>query len=160
MDGFSEILKWIIEGGSAGTAVLLAYVLFKKFMKKEVIEAIAELREKLRHMEKDSQKSHDMIATTMSTVTLKSHEVQNNVSAALLKMNENFNDMAKYSGKALMDSQQNSMDIKKVESQTDGQIEKLAAATHKVLVKFKSTETEVVKLGKDMIYIKDKVDKK
>jgi hypothetical protein len=155
-----EIAKWVIEGGSFGVAFILAYYLFKRFIKTEVIEPIQEVKVIAKEALKASQEAKDSARTSSFNVMNKVQEIQTNVSSTMTSVAKDFSDMAKYAGSAKLDSIMALEEIKKTKISGEEQMGKLASATMKVFKKQESVETEVKKLGDDLMMIRSKVDKK
>jgi hypothetical protein len=148
-----ELLKFAIEGGSFGISLFLIYILFKRFVKKEIVEPIEELQED----HKQLKRSFTRFSETASDMTFKvvnSHtQMVDIVTKTTSNMYNLFAEATRHTSQAKVESHEALNKVNVLEATTD-KLLKISTAVHE---KNKSIETEVHKLSNDLIMIKNKV---
>lgn len=148
-----ELLKYAIEGGSFGISLFFSYVLFKKFIKKEVIEPIEDLQEESKEVKKSFIKFTENINSFVFKI-LKSHVDSNdNINKNISNMNTLFTEATRHTSQSKIESFEALKKVNVLEQTTD-KLLKIATIEHE---KNKNLETEVHQLSKDMIMVKNKV---
>jgi hypothetical protein len=148
-----ELLKYAIEGGCFGISLFLAYVLFTKFVKKEIIKPIENLQEENTEIKKGFIKFTENINSFIFRI-LKSHQdTAESVNKNISNMNNLFTEATRHTSKAMMDS---SEALKKVNAmvETTDKLLDIGKRTHEKTLAMKS---EVKKISDDLIMVKDKV---
>lgn len=148
-----ELLKYAVEGGGFGISLFLTYVLFKKFIKAEVVEPIAELKEENSEIKKSFNRFTEQIMGFVFKVIKGHADLIENANRNSANMNNLFSESSRQSSQARRDSLEAIEKVNVMEKTAD-KLLKIATAVHE---KNKSIETEVLKLSNDMIMVKTKV---
>lgn len=148
----AEWLKLAIEGGSFGVSLFLVNYLFRKFIRKEVIEPIKELK-----AENDEIKKNFTVFTNRITEfifkMLKSHgDLMDSVNQDVNKMNNLFTEATRHTSQSRMESYEALKKVNVLEQTT----EKLLKISTMVHDKNKKIESEVKQITKDLIMVKTK----
>lgn len=151
-----EILKLVIEGGSFGVSLLLVHYLFKRFVKKEVIEPIKELQEGHDKIEKGFVKFTEGVNSFIFRIIKSHNDVAESVNKNVTGMNQLFMEATRHTSQSKLESAE-ALEKVNVLHQT---AEKLMTIATKVHDKNAKLESEVQKLNHDMILIKSKMGMK
>lgn len=147
-----ELLKYAIEGGSFGVSLFLMYFLFKRFVKKEVIEPIEEIQKDNINTKKSFEKFTENINSFIFRI-LKSHvDTDDRINKNMSEMNHLFTEATRHTSQSKIDSFEALKKVNVLEETAD----KLLKITAKVHEKNEKIESEVKQLSKDMIMIKNK----
>lgn len=148
-----ELLKYAIEGGSFGVSLFLVYFLFKKFIVREVIRPIEDLKEENTETKKGFIKFTENINSFIFRI-LKSHnDTAESVNKNISNMNNLFTEATSHTSKAKMEAHEALKKVNAMEQTTD----KLLQIATKVHEKTETMKTEVTRLSKDMIIVKGKM---
>ena len=160
MEGFDEILKWAVEGTSGGIGILLAYYLFKRFIKKEVLEPIEEIKDLAKKAYKSAEDAKDTIKATSFSMLTKHQEVQNQVVAQMISVEKSFSEMSRQAATARIEVGEVKELLKSLKKGTEEDVTKLTLVGRKLFVKVRTMETEVKKISDELVMVKTKVEKK
>jgi methyl-accepting chemotaxis protein len=148
-----ELLKYAIESGAFGVSLFLTYVLFTKFVKKEIIKPIENLQEENTEIKKGFIKFTENINSFIFRI-LKSHQdTAESVNKNIANMNNLFTEATQHTSKAMMQSHEALKKVNALEETADKLLQ-IATKTHEKTVAMKS---EVKKINEDLIMVKGKM---
>lgn len=148
-----DFLKVAIEGGSFGVSLFLAYILFKKFIKKEVVEPIAELKEENASLKKSFTLFTERVTGFIFKIVQSHGDLMESVNKDVSKMNNLFTEATRHTSQAKMESLEALKKVNVLEQTTD-KLLRIATIEHG---KTQEIKTELQKLSKDMVMVKTKV---
>jgi hypothetical protein len=148
-----ELLKYAIEGGSFGISLFLTYVLFKKFIKKEVIEPIEELKSENVEIRKGFITFTNDINGFVFRLMKNHSEIIESVNKNSSNMNTILTDAISHSSTAKLESFEALKKVNVLETTTD-KLLKISTLVHD---KNKNLETEIIRISKDMFMVKNKI---
>lgn len=148
-----ELLKYAIEGGSFGISLFLVYFLFKKFIKKTLIEPIDDLQKDNREIKSSFIRFTENINSFVYKILESNAKTHEGVNKNISNMNNLFTEATRHTSQAKMESFEALKKVNSMEETTD-KLLKIATIVHE---KNKKLETEVHKISDDMIMVKDKI---
>jgi hypothetical protein len=148
-----ELLRFAIEGGSFGISLFLVYVLFKKFIKKEISEPIEDLQKDNKEIKNSFIKFTENINSFVFKILKSNADTHEGVNKNISNMNNLFTEATRHTSQSKMESFEA---LKKVNAlgETTDKLLKIATIVHE---KNKKLETEVHKISDDMVMVKDKI---
>ena len=141
-----ELLSRAIEGGAFGISLFLSYILFKRFIKKEIVEPIAELKVDNIELKKGFTQFTERVTGFVFRLTKSHNELSESVTRESLNMTKLFTEATQHTSQAKLEAHA-ALEKVNVTQQTADKLLKVATITH----------TEVVKLKNDMVMVKNKV---
>lgn len=151
-----EIIKWILGGGSAGLVAMLAYWLFVRFIKKEVIEPIEEIRELSKKAYRSAEEAKEKVLEASFKMVTRSQDMETELQRHGTNLQKVYGEMSHYAATSRMEVQQAKDELKIFEKQTEEGMHKMTQVGTILLNKVKALQTEQVKLGEEFIMIKNK----
>lgn len=154
-----ELFKYAIEGGSFGVSLFLAYILFKKFIKSDVIEPINEIKKEYDELKKSFTSFTERVTGFVFKIVRSNLDLGERVSKDINVMHnllaEATNSLTHQTSQARLEASEALKKVNVLQETTD-KLLKIASAIHE---KNKSLETTVTKINEDLIFVKTKVNK-
>lgn len=151
-----ELLKIAIESGSFGLSVFIAYVLFKKFIEDDVIKPIEETKNDQADLKKSFTQFTERVTGFVFRVIKSNQELSDRVTKEVTGMHNLFTEATRHTSIARLEANESLKKVNSLEQTTD-KLVKIASAVHQ---KNASLESQIVEIGKELILVKTKVDKK
>lgn len=148
-----ELLKYAIESGSFGVSLFLAYVLFKKFVTKEIVEPIQELKLENTELKKSFTQFTERVTGFVFRITKDHGELMESVNRDVATMNGLFTETTRQTSQARLEAAEALKKVNTLEQTADKML-KILSLVHD---KSKKIETEVQKINEDLIMVKTKV---
>jgi hypothetical protein len=148
-----ELLRYAIESGSFGISLFLVYYLFKKFIKKEIVEPINDLKEENTEIKKSFIKFTENINGFVFKILKSNNDTHEGINLNISNMNNLFTESTRHTSQAKIESYE-ALEKVNVLKETTDKLLKIATIEHE---KNKNINTEVQKLSHDMIMVKNKI---
>jgi methyl-accepting chemotaxis protein len=148
-----DLLKYAFEGGSFGTSLFLAYVLFKKFIIKEVVAPIESLQKENEEIKNSFQKLSDRVGEFVFKILGSHADLTDQITKDLNNMNKLFTEATQHTSQAALSSFDATKKVKDIREAA----EKLGCVVKHLNEQNKKIETEITQLSSDMIFVKTKV---
>lgn len=148
-----ELLRYAIEGGSFGISLFLVYVLFKRFIIKEIVEPLDSIKTEHSKLKTSFEKFTENV-TSFIFKLLKSHDdLTKTVHRDVSNMHNLFTEITKHTSQARIEAHEALKKVNVLEETTE-KILKIATLVHD---KNKKIETEVTKISDELILVKTKM---
>lgn len=147
-----DLFKYAFGGGAFGTSLFLSYVLFKKFIKSEVVKPIKELEKENAELKKNFTQFTERVTSFIFKI-LKSHtDLTDSVSRDVTTMNQLFSEVTSHTSQSKVEAFEALKKVNVLETTAD----KLLKVSFALFEKNKKIETEIKKLSDELIFVKTK----
>ena len=155
-----ELIKYATEGSFAGIAALLLYYLFKRFVKKEVIEPIEELQKNYKSVTDGFIKFTDRVTSFVFSIQKGHKQLEESMAQETLKMSNLFADAMRQVSEARvasMEAVQKSRAAMKVAEEQNQTTAKMFQIVKLVHNSSENMKTEIKHISEDLLMVKTKV---
>ena len=151
-----DAIKWLLEGGGFGICILITWLLIKRFVKKDILEAIETATATAKSAEKAVATFEDRSGKMFFKFQNELADTRSSFSADLGKMSKLFSEATQYAGGAMVAAkraEENIAEALKVSKENTDKFLEVGRALNNKIEKLK---TEVVAVKDDLVFVKNK----